>query len=158
MPKLENQEKDKFTKAVEKALEKPQRRYGFSIPSKSDDPSEIFLGEYINTTSKNNQNINISNLEKDVSSTTQNKFVDNAAFYPKSAEEDPRYSSTTKCEVLTLSKEEDLKRFNDLLSAKNSPKSKIKLLTLDKQYSSTLNTWQILAIYEVIDPINVIKP
>lgn len=139
---------NKFNELVEKALkDRSKGRYGFSInPPKDIDPSELFLGEY---TANKNQAIE----EED-----KNAFINKAAYYPKSKEDDPRFESITKCEILTLSNKDDLIKFNEFLTARNNPKSTIKILTMDKQYSQSINTWQVFIIYEVIKPINIVKP
>lgn len=141
---------DKFNKLVEKALkDRSKGRYGFSINSPKDiDPSELFLGEY----TSNKQQFD---KEKENQS---NSFINKAAYYPKSKEDDPRFKSVTKCEILTLSNKDDLDKFNEFLTARNNPKATIKILTMDKQYSQPLNTWQVFIIYEIIKPIDIVKP
>lgn len=147
---------EKFKELVEKAIkDKDKNRYGFSINSPTSvDPTELFLGEYTSATS----NVSLKDDFKENKKESKNKFINQAAYYPKSKDENPRFEADTKCEILTLNDKKDLERFNELLTAKNNPKATIKLLTMDKQYSQQLNTWQIFVIYEVIKPINIVKP
>lgn len=63
---------------------------------------------------------------------------------------DSQNKGTVVCDVLDLNKEEDLKKFNYILNEQNKDitKSHITVKLLERQYNSTLCTWQILAIYE----------
>lgn len=55
------------------------------------------------------------------------------------------------CDVLTLSNEEHLKKFNFILNEQNKElsKSSIVVKLLERQYNDKLGTWQVFAIYEV---------
>lgn len=122
---------------------------GCSVPT-SEEPSEFFLGEYVEACKK---------VSKNSSNNTQpqNPFIDNAAFYPSKESGMQPKPMNTSCEILTLNNPQDLERFNLLLNARSNPQSKIEVKVMDKQYNQELKTWQIFVIYDTMSPLNLIK-
>jgi hypothetical protein len=122
---------------------------GCSVPT-SEEPSEFFLGEYVEACKKASKNSS-NNAQP------QNPFIDNAAFYPSKESGMQPKPMNTSCEILTLNNPQDLARFNLLLNARSNPQSKIEVKVMDKQYNQELKTWQIFVIYDTMSPLNLIK-
>lgn len=134
---------------INDALDNKNKKVGYSVSSKIEDNSELFLGEFINDKSFDKNNIKHTNsINTEVSRKPSNTFkgFNNPLVNPIYSDEVK--VKHTVCKIFTLSDQKDLNEFSNILNSKNCKNSNLNIKVMEKQYNADLHTWQVFIIYD----------